>query len=142
MKAAITWILVANGERARIFEVHGVGNGLNELTEREIFADLDEKHTDQKGRTFSSTQYRRSALEPHEELRNNFVIQIVEQLETWNLETHYDRLIICAAPNILGQLRKEVSGNIRAKISAEIPKNMVSAELPKLMSLFGDYVAL
>jgi protein required for attachment to host cells len=103
---------------------------------------LDEKHTDQKGRIFSSTQYRRSALEPHEELRNNFVIQIVEQLETWNLETHYDRLIICAAPNILGQLRKEVSGNIRAKISAEIPKNMVSAELPKLMSLFGDYVAL
>src|SRR5262249_28486878 len=112
MKATRTWILIADGARARILQNDGPGKGLHALAGGVFRGEHASTHaimSDRTGRTFSSTGPARSAIEahsdPHRELKRSFAHRLADALADGWRKRAYDRLIIVAAPSALGDLR-------------------------------------
>ncbi len=131
MKPLQTWVLIADGARARILENDGPGHGLTEVKGHEFSADHSATHelvSDRQGRSFSSHGPGRSAIaphsDPHRELKTKFAHQLAEVLRR-GLEQHaYDRLIIVATPVTLGDLRSSLSDDVRSMIIGEVAQDL------------------
>ena len=132
MKAPRTWIVLADASRARIIrhlpdhreseEKHGEIQLHSEPRRRsEIMAD-------KPGRSFASEGTRRSAMEyrsdPVREEERAFARRIVRLLEERCLEDDFDRLVLFAAPRMLGDLRDAMTESVRKFIIAEIDKDL------------------
>lgn len=130
-----TWIVVADGAAARILAYQGPRNPLKPVEE---FTHINEPSrelvTNKRGRVFQSadntrfnmTDTARSAMEnptdPHEHEKQVFAREIAEFLE--ENRKAFDRLILAAAPKVLGDLRTLLTEEIRAGISAELDKDL------------------
>ena len=139
MKPVITWILIADGARARILENAGPGQGLGEVTEfsqpplraRDIMAD-------RPGRSFDTTGKGRSAMEPPtdpvEKREADFARSLADALEQKRRAGAFDRLILIAAPTALGDLRKALPEQLKRLVYAELAKDLTKVpndEMPK-----------
>ena len=141
MKPTITWVLIADGARARILENRGPGHGLiahSELVFKGDHAATHELGTDRNGRTYSSHGPGRSAIEPktdmHRDLKTKFSGQLAKVLSD-GLERHaYDRLVIVATPVTLGDLRSAISDHVRAKIHGEVAQDLTKIPNDKVAS--------
>jgi protein required for attachment to host cells len=143
MKAKVTWILVADGATAKVFEHSGPGKGLQvvddlmfeqaPLRAREIMAD-------RPGRSFSSYGSGRSAMEPSSDpvhvRERRFVESVAEELERKHQQHAFDRLIVVAAPTALGDLRPAFSKGLRDTIIAELPKDLTNLPTAQLSQHF------
>jgi len=140
MKPTRTWIVVADGDQAKIFEHDGPGKGLHpvkglaleqdHLRARDIMAD-------RPGRTFSSAgPGARSAVDyrsdPVEVRERRFVERLADVLEEKRSTGAFDRLIIVAAPAALGDLRPALSEAVRLTVLAELPKDLTNLPTLKL----------
>jgi protein required for attachment to host cells len=80
------------------------------------------------GRAFSSAGPARSAIEPHSDphrqLKRNFVQRLADALAHGWRDRAYDHLIMVGAPAALGDLRAALSPEVRAKVTAEVPKDL------------------
>lgn len=149
MKPNVTWILIADGARARIVEHRGPGSGLHEVPgsefseERLRSADLI---SDRPGRTFSSTDQRRSAIERHVDPVSKqeaaFVTMLAEKLDAALLEQSFNRLIIAAAPRAMGDLRKALSPKVRKAVIAELSKDLTQTPNSQIAKHFDDVIAV
>ena len=133
MKAARTWILIADGARARILFNAGPGKGLDALPGGVVHGDHASTHvivSDRTGRTVSSTRPARAAIEahsdPHRELKRNVAHRLADARAEGVDNRAYDRLIIVAAPSALalGALRPALCPDVRAKVTAEVAKDL------------------
>ena len=131
MKPTRTWILIADGARGRILQNDGPGKGLQALEGRVWQGDHVATHelmTDRTGRAFSPAAPARSAIDshsdPHRQLKRNFVHRLADALADGSRDRAYDRLILVAAPSALGDLRAALSPEVRAKVVAEVPKDL------------------
>jgi protein required for attachment to host cells len=131
MKPTRTWVLIADGARARILENDGPGRGL--VANDTLVFDGDRSAThdivdDREGRTHSSVGHGRSAIEahsdPHRELKSKFAARLADVLVRGLAEKSYDRLIIVATPVTLGDLRKAMGDAVRAKVVGEVHKDL------------------
>lgn len=127
MKPTRTWVLIADGARARILENDGPGRGLHASDGLEFDSDHSPTHElvdDRQGRTHASHGYGRSAIEahsdPHRELKAKFATHLADVLTRGLDAQSYDRLVIVAAPVTLGDLRKAISDHVRAKVVGEV----------------------
>lgn len=137
MKPTITWILIADGARARFMSNSGPGKGLEALPD--LVFEGDHKPTidaDRPGRTFDSVGEGRHAMapvaDPHELLKAQFVDQLAATLEQH--ADAFDRLVLVAPPHILGMLRKSMPDAVAAKVTGELGKDLThtpNTELPK-----------
>ena len=116
MKSTRTWVLIADGARARILQNDGPGKGLHEVEGCVFHGDHAATHdimSDREGRSHSSVGPGRSAIEahsdPHRELKKRFAHQL---------------LVIVAAPSALGDLRAAISEQVRAKVTGEVAKDL------------------
>ena len=131
MKATRTWVLIADGARARILENSGPGHGLAALDGMTFDGDHSATHdlvSDRQGRSFSSHGHGRSAIEahtdPHRELKTKFAHHMADVLAE-RLEQHsYERLVIVAPPVTLGDLRKLLSDKVRATVVGEVAHDL------------------
>jgi protein required for attachment to host cells len=150
MKAKVTWIVVADGAQAKIFEHDGPGKGLRALKDlnreqeplqaREIMAD-------KPGRSFSSAgPGSRSAMEYHTDpvqvRERRFVEELAETLDKKHQEGAFDRLVIAAAPSALGDLRPALSDGVKGTILAELPKDLTNIPIPKLAEHLDGVIAV
>jgi len=149
MKAKTTWILVANGTQAFITSNRGPGYGLEKdlvhefhgenLPDREIMADAP-------GRAFDSAGRGRHAMEPPTDPRRHnqqvFAHDIAEYVGAAAARHAYDRLVLVAAPQMLGELRKCLPEAARAKVTGELAKDLTHIPLHKLPDHLGEVVAL
>ena len=131
MKPTRTWILIADGARARILSNDGPGHGLKALEGFEFSGDHSATHDlvdDREGRSFSSHGHGRSAYEPltdpHRELKTKFAHQLADVLANGLATDAYDRLVIVASPVTLGDLRAAMSGHVQAKIVGEVAQDL------------------
>jgi protein required for attachment to host cells len=131
MKATRTWILIADGARARLLQNSGPGRGLHAVAGGVFEGDHAATHdimSDRTGRTFSSTGPARSAIEahsdPHRDLKRTFAHRLADALAEGFRKGAYDRLIIVAAPSALGDLRAALSKEVSAKVTAEVAKDL------------------
>lgn len=149
MKPTITWILIADGAQARVVEHSGPGKGLSQVQDL-VFAGPRRKASeimaDRPGRSFASAGTKRSAMEPrtdpveHEEAE--FVRGLADELEQKRAQGAFQRLIIAAAPNALGDLRPALSDAVRQTVVAELPKDLTNVPTPQLDRHFGDLLAV
>ncbi|SFZ82926.1 Protein required for attachment to host cells [Devosia enhydra] len=147
MKPTVTWILIADGAQARVLEHAGPGKGLTQVEDlvfsgsrrkaREIMAD-------RPGRSFASAGTKRSAMEPrtdpveHEEAE--FVRGVAEELEQHHARGAFQRLIVAAAPNALGDLRPVLSNGVREAIVAELAKDLTNVPTAQLDKHFSEFL--
>lgn len=145
MKAKVTWILIADGATAKVFEHCGPGKGLTVVDdlmfEQEPLRAADIM-SDRQGRSFSSVGHGRSAMEPASDpvavRERRFVENVAEELERKHQQHAFDRLIIVAAPTALGDLRPKLSKGVRDTIVAELPKDLTNLSTPQLENHFSN----
>ena len=126
-----TWVLIADGARARVLENSGPGHSWVSIERLVFHADHSATHelvSDRAGRSFSSSGAGRSAIEsrsdPHRELKAKFARHLADILASELAQGSYHRLIVVAAPVTLGDLREAVSAQVRATIVDEIAHDL------------------
>ena len=131
MKPMRTWILIADGARARIIGNDGPGHGLTAMQGFEFSGDHSATHdlvSDREGRSFSSHGHGRSAYEPltdpHRDLKTKFAHQLADVLAKGQASKAYDQLILVASPVTLGDLRAAISDRVRACVIGEVAQDL------------------
>ncbi len=134
-----TWIIVANGSKARIFALDNVRkmheiDGLVHVESR--FLDRDMK-SDRPGRSYDSFGGARHAIErefdPHEQTMLVFAQQITRYLQSAQQDRKFDRLFLAASPHFLGLLRPLLNEQIKKAIVAEFDKDWTSLTPNQIM---------
>jgi protein required for attachment to host cells len=139
MKATRTWILIADGSRAFVFESHGPRSELTTVKDMSFAQELPpnrELQSDRPGRSQESANPTRHAIEsrsdPHRELKRQLAREIGEKLDEGLRKGRFDRLAVVAAPVVLGDMRELFSDHLKAVISGELARDLVHVPLPEL----------
>lgn len=150
MRPTKTWIVIADGDQAKVFEHDGPGKGLRALKDLE----LSQEHlkardimADRPGRASNpSSPGSRAAVDyktdPVADRERKFVEQLAEMLERKHEEGAFDRLVIAAAPAALGDLRPALSEGVRQSILGELPKDLTHIPTPKLAEHLDGLIAV
>lgn len=136
MKKQVTWILVTDGGRAKVFLSAGEGR-LEMLHEAAIDHPASRDIvSDRPGRTFDSAGTGRHAMEPpsdpHDRAESEFIRSVASHVETACGNNEFDNLVVVAAPRALGDLRAACSKRLKAAISEEIAKDVTNMSTPEL----------
>lgn len=149
MKAKVTWILIADGATAKVFEHNGPGKGLqavDDLMFEQTPLKAGEIMADRPGRSFASVGGGRSAMEyssdPVAVRERRFVENVAEELERKHQQHAFDQLIVAAAPTALGDLRPALSKGLRDTIVAELPKDLTNLPTAQLGQHFDGLLAI
>lgn len=144
-----TWIVVADGARARILANEGGGSGLALVRELEwppARKPTRELGVEKPGRTFESADTARHAMEPRvdwqEFEKQRFAHRIARLLERAAGDRQFDELVLIAPPRMLGEFRNTLDKATRAHVSAEIPKDLTQLALHELPRHLGEVVRL
>lgn len=149
MKAKTTWILVANGTYAYIACNHGPGHGI----ERDLIGEFHGENlpgreimSDAPGRAFDSGGQGRHAMEPATDPRRvnqqAFAHELADYLGKASTTHKFDRLVVAAAPQMLGELRHCLPDTVKEKITGELSKDLTQVPVHKLADHLGDVMAL
>lgn len=132
MKKSVTWVLVADGARARILSATGWGSGLAAVGET-IEGDRRpsrEQGVERPGRVHDRSGPGRHAMEPkvdwHEFGKQQFAKQMAAHLNRAAQSKAFDRLVIVAPPKALGDLRAALDKRTSDLILAELAKDLTN----------------
>lgn len=141
-KPKTTWVLVADGAKARILERLGIAGPLAPATDR-CLADVEARQptrdigADRPGRVHESADTARHAMAPrvdwHRFAKEQFAKTVAGALEDAALEKKYEALVLVAPPQALGDLRGALGPHAKALVAGEIGKdltNLPDHELP------------
>lgn len=136
----VTWIVVADGARARILVHDSHAGALRELAAeaRERPAPRSaEIGSDEPGRTYASARGgARHALEPrsdpHREEERLFARELAGRLDAAARDGRFDKLALVAPAKALGDLRGELAEPTRRRVVAELHKELTGLALPEL----------
>ncbi len=149
MKPKVTWIVLADGASAKVFENTGAGSGLTAIPDlmfEEAPLKAQDIMADKQGRVFASAGQGRSGYEyptdPVKHREANFVKNFAETLNRKHAEGAFSRLVLAAAPTALGGIRPHLSKDLQQAIIAEIPKDLTNQPTAKLASHFDGILVL
>lgn len=149
MKPKTTWVLIADGNHAKIFEYGGPGKGLTALPDlmfEEESLRAQDIMSDRPGRSFSSVGHGRSGYEystdPVDVRETRFVTKVAGLLDDKLRAGAFDRLVIAAAPQALGEIRPQLSKAVQAAVVAELAKDLTSMPTDKLETHFDGILAM
>jgi protein required for attachment to host cells len=147
MKQPRTMILLASEREARVLMNEGRGTGLVQVAHIEPGFDPDALDwADQAGRTFDSTGKGRHGKEPRTTVREIVRERFARELADWLAEAvradRFDRLILTAAPAMLGELRGLLDAAVTERLEADLPKDLVKIPLGDLGDHLADRVKL
>lgn len=149
MKPTRSWIVIADGAQARVFENHGPGKGLTALPSEEMHKIPRPSRAiaaDRPGRSHDRMGPGRHAMEPptdpHREEKRRFADLLAEHLNEAAQAGSYDRLILVAAPKTLGDLRKALGKDAAAKLDGELDKDLTKVPEHELPGHLNGMIAL
>jgi protein required for attachment to host cells len=144
----VTWIVVADGARARVFVNEGVGKGVTERLDRAFVGSRrlnQDIQADRPGRAFESTGQARHAMEPrtdpHRHAEREFIREFVAWLAEEARTSPMDRLVLIAAPQTLGDLRQLLPKPLAAKVTGELAKDLTRATPAEIEAQIGGILA-
>lgn len=138
LKKAVTWIVVADGARAQIVRQAGVGAALEPVPGQEFINPSQERTrdlgTDRPGRSADSGGNRHGMKETdwHQQGKRRFARTIAERLERRAEAKAFDRLVLVAPPETLGELRANLGKHASARLGGEIPKDLTQVTVGEL----------
>jgi protein required for attachment to host cells len=150
MKPTVTWIVIADGNQAKVFEHDGPGKGLRPLKDMQFEQEplkAQEIMADRPGRSFASfgpgsRSSMESSSDPVQVRERKFVEHLAAVLNEKQVEGKFDRLVIAAAPAALGDIRPALSDQVKATVLAEMPKDLTNVPIPKLAQHFDGLIAV
>ncbi|MBI5136251.1 MAG: host attachment protein [Nitrospirae bacterium] len=135
----VTWVLVADSSRARIFSKNGRGPLKEEagfihpegrLHEQELTSDLPGSASGHIGGERHGVGQR---VPPKRHEAITFSKQVTNHLETARAQGQFHKLMVVAPPAFLGMLREQFSHALAHLVSQEINKNLVQLDADILM---------
>lgn len=126
------WVVIADSEKALFMRNEGDEKYPNLQVFREMEQDNPPTHEqgdNPPGRFNDGPNVHRSAVEQtdwHRLAKERFASDLAEKLYDYAHKGKFEKLIICAAPLVLGELRKELHQEVSDKIIAEIDKNLTN----------------
>ena len=131
-----TWVLIADGSKARILDALGKGRGYREHTvsngaRHPSSGDDTPLHNMPAERTAST-----KALEAL------FASQLGSMLSSYKSKQAFDRLVLVAPEPMLGQLRKMISPAVRETLMAEIDQDLTAIPTTEISVYLEDVVTL
>ncbi|MHA1600543.1 MAG: host attachment protein [Alphaproteobacteria bacterium] len=149
MKRIMTWILIADGARARIVLNDGPGRGVRPGPDKDfegMNAPSREIVSDKPGRSFDSAGQGRHSMEPHtdphEHEQRTFHHRLAVYLDQAEKRGDFDRLVVVAPPKALGNLRRELTDATRAKVVGELNKDLTHVPIHDLAAHLGSVMAV
>ena len=134
MKKCKTWILIADGARARIVENDGPGKGLGPALNYEFAAShapTRDIGADKPGRGQGGGSHH--VMDPkvdwHTFEKHRFAGDMAEVLAKADSAHVFDALVLVAPAKTLGELRKKLNPNVKGKITAELGKDLTHLNL-------------
>jgi protein required for attachment to host cells len=133
-----TWVLVADSEKALILENRGSGDPPDLRVLRKTEQENPPNHeqgSDRPGRTQSSHGPGNSAYDEtdwHELGKERFAGEVADLLYKHAHASTYAELVLIAAPEVLGKLRKALHKEVADRVVAEIPKGLTQLPLDQL----------
>jgi protein required for attachment to host cells len=131
MPKPIIWVLVADASRARLFRVEQPQQTLTPaLGEELIGSNLPSREiaSDRPGRSFDSGGQGRHAMEPPTDparhAQEAFARDVVRLLDEKRKSGSFERLVVVAPPQFLGDLRAVMPQQLQAAVSTEIAKDL------------------
>lgn len=144
MPKPIIWVLVADAARARLFQVEPRQTLTPALAEELIGTNLRSREiaSDRPGRTFDSGGQGRHAKEPPTDparhAQGEFARDVVRLLEDKRTSHAFERLIVVAPPQFLGDLRGLMSPQLEDMVSAELAKDLSKLPVHELQDHLRD----
>lgn len=134
-----TWVVVADGARARALENTGIGKGLDPSPAFEMQVEprpTRDLGSDRPGRVHDRFGPGRHAMEPkadwHQQEKADFLNTVVERLDTAARDGVFDRLVLIAPASAMGYLRGALADRTRALIAGEITKDLTHGTLSEI----------
>lgn len=131
MKSTRTWVLVADGKRARVLRQTGTLSPLEAVQGASFQTELHKSsdvRTDRAGRVQESVGGAHHAVASrtdwHREEKHRFAGVLARFLEEAAERNDYDRLILVAAPKTLGDLRAALGQHARRRLGGELDKDL------------------
>lgn len=138
-----TWVLVADGEKALILENHGDADFLDLRVRRKEEQEnppTREQAANRRGR-MSDSQGNKSAFQDtdwHELQKDRFADDIADLLYEHAHRGTFDRIVLVAAPGVLGELRQQLHQEVTEKVIAEVPKTLTNHALDAIERHVAD----
>jgi protein required for attachment to host cells len=142
----MTWVVVADSARARLFEWASLKSELTELadfTNSEGRLREQSLTSDRPGMAFGSQGHSRRRMQtPKSEVDNTttaFAHDLAGVLKAELEQHHYERLVLLAPPKFLGQLRSQLDAQVSKRVvesdSVDLTKEdreTIESHLPRL----------
>lgn len=139
------WVVAADKRRARIFETSTPMGNLREIEDlvhgvaRTHARDLT---SDRPGRSFDSRGGARHAMEPETDPKRHeaevFAKHVAARIERGRTDGEFDELVLIAAPEFLGILRKSLSSTTAGFVAKEVDRSVADLSAGEIRSYLLD----
>ncbi|MFW8636841.1 host attachment family protein [Cribrihabitans pelagius] len=139
-----TWVLVADSEKALFLEnVTDAQDPYLEVRSK----DEQENPSDQAqsanrpGRFNDGPSVHRSAVDDtdwHELAKERFASDLADKLYKMAHKGKFEKLVLVAAPDVLGELRQNLHKEVENRVAGEIAKNLTNHPLDKIEQMVRD----
>ena len=147
LSAGVTWVVVADGSRARVFSR---AKRFSDLQPVEVLEEPNartrerELISDRPGRSFDSHGSGRHAMgsdsSTKDEILEEFARRIAHRIEAGRTSGDFRHLILVAAPAVLGAIRLILSHASRQLIVSEVSKNLAHHEAADIQKILdGEF---
>jgi len=133
----VTWVIVADSARARLFELKAEHAAERVLDEFDVIVSPEGRlhegdlTADREGRSFDSRGRGRHRMEPthtaSEHAAEVFAKRLAEHIDDARVAGFVDKLVLVAAPKFLGLLRSNLDANARELVVDSIDKELTMA---------------
>ncbi|MGY9046605.1 hypothetical protein P775_27420 [Puniceibacterium antarcticum] len=142
-----TWVLVADSEKALLLrnDLDDMNPDLNvvRIEQQENPSDRAQS-ANRPGRVADGGPGQRSALEDtdwHELAKERFADDLADLLYKQAHKGAFERIVLVASPNILGDLRGKLHSEVRSRVVAEVNKTLTNHPIDKIETLLRDTLA-
>lgn len=138
-----TWVLIADGEKALFLENVGDDQDMHLQVirkEEQENPETSEQGTDRPGRFNDGPTVARSAVQDtdwHALEKQRFAKDLAEMLYKKAHANKFDRIVLVAAPQVLGDLRDELHSEVKSRVIGEIDKNHTNEPIDKIERLLA-----
>ena len=133
-----TWIVVADGARARIFARQGRRKPLlliEEADSPDARRPTRDQGTGKPGRGFSPTSGRHEFSDPvdwHEAAKTEFLRDLADRIVEYKRDGAFDEIILVASPRALGALRSRLGNQLGRHLKGEVNKDLTQLSIHEL----------
>ena len=135
------WVLIADGEKAlflkNITDEEYPNLEVVRKEEQDNPKDIDQS-ANRPGRMQDTGVQQRSAMDDtdwHELAKERFADDLADLLYKQAHKHRFDKIVLVAAPKILGELRKTIHKEVADKVIAEVPKTLTNHPLDQIEDL-------